>query len=88
MSDAVPLAKASPVRIAIDGALVGAILIQVAAALYTFGGMRQQIDSLERRMTTVETMQVNRSAGLTAIAVRLGRIEQKLTDIGQKVGSP
>ena len=75
-------------RIFFDGAVVAAIVLQVLAALYWAGIMRQEMTDVTARVTMLERQQRDGGAAMTSVAVRLGRIEQKLTDIGQKVGVP
>ncbi len=75
-------------RIFFDGAIVAAIVMQISAALYWAGIIRQEMTDVTTRVTVLERQQRDGGATMTSVAVRLGRIEQKLTDIGQKVGVP
>ncbi|MBU6246481.1 MAG: hypothetical protein KGN77_01895 [Xanthomonadaceae bacterium] len=75
-------------RLWLDGAIIAAIIGQIALALFWAGGINAQVAEVRARLAGVEATQANRTTALSDIAVRLGRIDQKLTDIGQKVGSP
>ena len=75
-------------RIVFDGAVIAAIIMQITAGLYWAGVIHQQMQDVTERVDTLEKQDRERNAAVTDVAVRLGRIEQKLTDIGQKVGVP
>ena len=80
--------RANQFRIVFDGALVAAILIQIGVGIYWAGQMNQQMADTRARVSALETQEAARNISLTDISVRLGRMEQKLSDIGQKVGVP
>lgn len=73
-------------RLVLDGAIVAAIIGQIALGVFWAGGINAQVAEVKARLVAVEAVQANRDAALTAIAGQLGRMDQKLTDIGQKVG--
>jgi prefoldin subunit 5 len=75
-------------RIMFDGALVAAILIQIGFGIYWAGQTSQQMTDMHARVEALEKNDLARNVSLTDISVKLGRMEQKLSDIGQKVGVP
>ena len=87
MSD-VPMRNDRTFRVVFDGAVVVALIMQIGAGLYWAGIIHQQMLDVTARVDAMQKQDQERSATVTSVAVRLGRIEQKLTDIGQKVGVP
>lgn len=75
-------------RFSLDMAALVVVILQLGGVIWFASAINQQVVSLEQRMGAVEHVQADRSISLSDIAVQLGRIQQKLTDIGQKVGSP
>lgn len=75
-------------RFSFDMAALVVVILQLGGVIWFASAINQQVVSLEQRMAAVEHTQAARSVSLSDIAVQLGRIQQKLTDIGQKMGSP
>jgi prefoldin subunit 5 len=80
--------RAGASRVFFDGAVVAAILLQIGFGIYWAGQTSQQLSDMHARVDALETQESARNVSLTDISVRLGRMEQKLSDIGQKVGVP
>jgi prefoldin subunit 5 len=76
------------IRVVFDGALVAAIVLQIGFGIYWAGQTNQQMSDMRGRVEALEKQDLARNISLTDISVRLGRMEQKLSDIGQKVGVP
>lgn len=74
-------------RFSLDLAALVVVILQLGGVIWFASAINQQVVSLEQRMNAVEHVQADRSISLSDIAVQLGRIQQKLTDIGQKVGT-
>ncbi len=87
MSD-VPARNDGTFRFVFDGAMILALMMQIGAGLYWAGIIHQQMQDVTARVDAMQKQNQERAATVTSVAVRLGRIEQKLTDIGQKVGVP
>lgn len=81
-----PLSRERGFRIVFDGAVIVALVMQISAGLYWAGIIHQQMEDVTARVNVLERAQRDGATALTDVAVRLGRIEQKLTDIGQRVG--
>lgn len=87
MSD-IPSRSDRAYRIVFDGAVVVAVAMNLSAGLYWAGVIHQQVMDVRGRVESLEEQNTQRNVAITDIAVRLGRIEQKLSDIGQRVGAP
>lgn len=75
-------------RVMLDGAVIAAIIMQICGGLYWAGVIHQQMQDVSARVDTMEKQERERATVATDVSVRLGRIEQKLADIGQKIGAP
>ena len=88
MSDTATRERERGYRVIFDGAIVAAVVMQIVAGFYWAGIIHQQMQDVTQRVDGLEHIQSQRTTALTDIAVKLGRIDQKLADIGQKVGTP